>query len=173
MLVDRRNRHAGTGGAASRCVLVLPRRFELRTSPLPRECSTPELRQRRRGAPHDIWRFSAQGPSLKNVRNCPRMRTARDRAPGTADTQASNVRSAFRNSRRPGTSPARVRYTHAERETRPILLDANWLEALAIILTGPPAKEDPKFVKRFGIINTKPVIHAFRKPEQALHSPLP
>ena len=25
--------------------MVLPRRFELRTSPLPRECSTPELRQ--------------------------------------------------------------------------------------------------------------------------------
>ena len=27
-------------------VVVLPERFELSTSPLPRECSTPELRQR-------------------------------------------------------------------------------------------------------------------------------
>ncbi len=27
--------------------MVLPERFELSTSPLPRECSTPELRQRR------------------------------------------------------------------------------------------------------------------------------
>jgi hypothetical protein len=26
-------------------ILVLPERFELSTSPLPRECSTPELRQ--------------------------------------------------------------------------------------------------------------------------------
>ena len=27
-------------------MVVLPERFELSTSPLPRECSTPELRQR-------------------------------------------------------------------------------------------------------------------------------
>ena len=27
-------------------MMVLPERFELSTSPLPRECSTPELRQR-------------------------------------------------------------------------------------------------------------------------------
>ena len=27
-------------------LMVLPERFELSTSPLPRECSTPELRQR-------------------------------------------------------------------------------------------------------------------------------
>ena len=33
------------GISTKKCEMVLPRRFELRTSPLPRECSTPELRQ--------------------------------------------------------------------------------------------------------------------------------
>ena len=32
-------------------LMVLPERIELSASPLPRECSTPELRQRRCGAP--------------------------------------------------------------------------------------------------------------------------
>ena len=34
-------------GGTVKAVMVLPRRIELRTSPLPRECSTAELRQRR------------------------------------------------------------------------------------------------------------------------------
>ena len=40
--------------------MVLPERFELSTSPLPRECSTPELRQRRRVNSKDRKGLQAQ-----------------------------------------------------------------------------------------------------------------
>ena len=53
-----------------RCILVLPERFELSASPLPRECSTPELRQRETNVgsipertfiwPGQIWVYEAR-----------------------------------------------------------------------------------------------------------------
>src|SRR5687767_9844275 len=39
--------------------MVLPERFELSASPLPRECSTPELRQRIRGRARSITEAAA------------------------------------------------------------------------------------------------------------------
>ena len=41
------------GKTTDKSEMVLPERFELSTSPLPRECSTPELRQPRQGAGRD------------------------------------------------------------------------------------------------------------------------
>ena len=53
---------AGLSGQKSE--MVLPERFELSTSPLPRECSTPELRQPRQGAGRDTGKApSAQAQS--------------------------------------------------------------------------------------------------------------
>lgn len=44
--------------------MVLPERFELSTSPLPRECSTPELRQRSR------WRVTRRNRQATQVGRC-------------------------------------------------------------------------------------------------------
>ena len=45
--------------------VVLPDRFELSTSPLPMECSTPELRQRTYEFTFKFWRHNAIGLTYK------------------------------------------------------------------------------------------------------------
>ena len=58
--------------------MVLPRRFELRTSPLPRECSTTELRQRASPFRHTVT-IRQRGPS--DTRSCGECKPNLDVAP--------------------------------------------------------------------------------------------